>query len=114
MSISESIDYAEQIRLSGDKKKILSVAVKIQTKLAFPFVCLVFGLMGAAMGIRPQRTGKATSFGVSVLLIFGYYLIMFVCGALGQSEIISPFLAGWLPNFIGIAIGGWLVSQAAK
>jgi lipopolysaccharide export system permease protein len=114
MSVSESMEYADQIRLSGDKKKILSVAVIIQRKLAFPFVCIVFSLIGSAMGIRPQRTGKATSFGVSVLLIFGYYLIMFVCGALGQAEIISPFLAGWLPNFIGIAIGGWLVFQAAK
>jgi lipopolysaccharide export system permease protein len=114
MSVAELMDYADQIRLSGDKKKILSVAVKIQTKLAFPFVCLVFGLMGTAMGIRPQRTGKATSFGVSVLLIFGYYLMMFVCAALGQAEILSPFLAGWLPNFIGLAIGGWLVAQAAK
>jgi lipopolysaccharide export system permease protein len=114
MSVAESMDYLEKIRLSGDKKKILSVAVKIQSKLAFPFVCIVFGLMGATMGIRPQRTGKATSFGVCVLLIFGYYLVMFVCGAFGQAEIISPFLAGWLPNFIGIAIGGWLVAQAAK
>jgi lipopolysaccharide export system permease protein len=114
MSVSELIDYADQIRLSGDRKKILSTAVKIQTKLAFPFVCIVFGLIGSAMGIRPQRTGKATSFGVSVLLIFGYYLIMFISGALGQAEIISPFLAGWLPNLIGLAIGGWLVAQAAK
>jgi lipopolysaccharide export system permease protein len=114
MSVSESMDYLEQIRLSGDTKKILSVAVKIQNKLALPFVCIVFGLVGSSMGIRPQRTGKATSFGVSVLLIFGYYLMMFICGALGQAEIISPFLAGWLPNFIGLAIGGWLVSQAAK
>jgi lipopolysaccharide export system permease protein len=114
MSVSELMDYSEQIRLSGDKKKILSVAVTIQRKLAFPFVCIVFSLMGSAMGIRPQRTGKATSFGVSVLLIFGYYLMMFIFGALGQAEIISPFLAGWLPNFIGLAIGGWLVAQAAK
>jgi lipopolysaccharide export system permease protein len=114
MSVSELIDYAEQIKLSGDKKKILNVAVTIQKKLSFPFVCIVFSLMGAAMGIRPQRTGKATSFGVSVLLIFGYYLMMFIFAALGQSELISPFLAGWLPNFIGIAIGGWLIAQAAK
>jgi lipopolysaccharide export system permease protein len=91
-----------------------TVAVAIQRKLAFPFVCIVFSLMGAAMGIRPQRAGKATSFGVSVLLIFGYYLLMFVCAALGQAEIISPFLAGWLPNFIGLAIGGWLIAQVAK
>jgi lipopolysaccharide export system permease protein len=49
-----------------------------------------------------------------VLLIFGYYLVMFVSGALGQAEIISPFLAGWLPNIMGITLGGFLVFQAAK
>jgi lipopolysaccharide export system permease protein len=114
MSVAELIDYAEKIKLSGDKKKILTVAVTAQRKLAFPFICIVFSLMGAAMGIRPQRTGKATSFGVSVLLIFGYYLMLFVFGALGQAEVISPFFAGWLPNFIGIAIGGWLVYKAAR
>jgi lipopolysaccharide export system permease protein len=114
MSVAELIDYAEQIRLSGDKKKILSVAVKIQSKLAFPFVCIVFGLIGSAMGIRPQRTGKSTNFGVSVLMIFGYYFIMFVCQALGQAEIVSPFFAGWLPTIIGLATGCWLVWQAAK
>jgi lipopolysaccharide export system permease protein len=114
MSVSELVNYAETIRLSGDKKKILNVAVTIHQKLAFPFICIVFSLMGASMGIRPQRTGKATSFGVSLLLIFGYYLMLFVFGALGQAEIISPFFGGWLPNFIGIAIGGWLVYKAAK
>ena len=114
MSVGESMDYLDQIQMTGDRKKILTVAVTIQRKLAFPFVCIVFGLIGSAMGIRPQRSGKATSFGVSVLMIFGYYLMMFIFGALGQAEIISPFLAGWLPNFIGLAIGGWLVAQAAK
>lgn len=114
MSVGESMDYLDQLQITGDKKKILTVAVTIQRKLAFPFVCIVFGLIGSAMGIRPQRSGKATSFGVSVLMIFGYYLMMFIFGALGQAEIISPFLAGWLPNFIGLAIGGWLVAQAAK
>ena len=114
MSIAETMDYATEIRLSGDRKKIVDAAVQIQTKLAFPFICLVFGLLGAATGIRPQRTGKATSFGVSVLLIFGYYALMMFCRSLGQGEAISPFLAGWLPSFVGIAIGGWLVSQSAK
>ncbi len=114
MSVSELREYADTIRLGGDKKKILNVAVTIQRKLAFPFVCIVFSLIGAAMGIRPQRTGKATSFGVSVLMIFGYYLIMMICAALGQSEVISPFFAGWLPNFLGISIGSWLLWQAAK
>ncbi len=114
MNIAESLEYLEQIKLGGDKKKIIALTVKIQSKLAFPFICVVFGLMGSAMGIRPQRTGKTTSFGVSVLLIFGYYFTIFICESLGQGEVISPFLAGWLPNTIGIAIDGWLLAQAAK
>ena len=114
MSIAETMDYATELSVNGDRKKIVDAAVQIQTKLAFPFICLVFGLLGAATGIRPQRTGKATSFGVSLLLIFGYYAFMMFCRSLGQGEVISPFLAGWLPSFVGIAIGGWLVSQSAK
>lgn len=114
LSITELVDYSEQIRLSGDKKKILNVAVTTQKKAAFPFICIVFSLMGTAMGIQPQRGGKATNFGVSVLLIFGYYLMLFIFGALGQAEIISPFFAGWMPNFIGIILGGWLVFNSAK
>ncbi len=114
MSVAELMDYAEQIKLSGDRKKILNVAVTTQKKIAFPFICIVFSLMGTAMGIQPQRTGKATNFGVSVLLIFGYYLVLFIFGALGQAEIVSPFFAGWLPNIIGIAIGSWLIFNVAK
>ena len=114
MSVGELMNYGDRIRLSGDKKKILTVAVTIQRLLAFPFVCIVFSLIGAAMGIRPQRTGKATSFGLSVLLIFGYYLMMFVFGALGQAEVVSPFFAAWLPNFIGFALGGFMIYNAAK
>jgi lipopolysaccharide export system permease protein len=114
MNIPESLAYLDVLKISGDRKKYVNLAVIIQRKLAFPFVCVVFSLMGSAMGIRPQRTGKATSFGVSVLLIFGYYLIMFVSAALGQAEIISPFFAGWIPNFLGITMGIWLVFNVAK
>jgi lipopolysaccharide export system permease protein len=114
MSIAELMDYSEQIRLSGDRKKIIATAVKIQSKSAFPYICIVFGVMGAAMGIRPQRTGKATSFGISVLLIFGYYVLIFVCEQLGQGEVISPFVAGWLPCTIGTVVDGWLVTQSVK
>jgi lipopolysaccharide export system permease protein len=40
-----------------------------------------------------------------VLIIFGYYLLLFICGALGQVEFLSPIAAAWLPNLIGITAG---------
>lgn len=114
MNIAEMLAYSETARLSGDEKKLLKIQVTIQQKLAFPFICIIFSILGSAMGIRPQRSSKATSFGVSVLLIFGYYLLIFVSSALGQARIFSPFLAGWLPNCIGFATCIWMLLKVGR
>jgi lipopolysaccharide export system permease protein len=114
MSISQAQEYLKIIRLSGSDKKIRKLEVRIQEKMALPFVCLVFGLIGAALGVRPQNTSKATSFGICVGLIFSYYLLSFVTGSLGISGVLTPFLAAWLPNFLGLGAGGLLLYQSAK
>jgi len=61
-------EQLEIVRLSGDEQKF-KLKVRIQGKIALPFVCVVFGLVGAALGTRPQRTGRATGFGISVVVI---------------------------------------------
>lgn len=114
MNIAQSLEYLKVVRISRDDKKTRKLEVRIQQKISFPFVCVVFGLAGAALGTRPQRTGRATSFGVSVVVIFSYYLLSFVTGALGQMAILSPFMAAWLPNFLGLGAGGLLVMRAGK
>ena len=114
MNIAQILDYKEIIKVSGDAKKIRRLDLRVQQKLAFPFVCLVFGLVGAVVGTRPQRTGRATSFGISVIIIFSYYLLNFICEALGLSGVLTPFVAAWLPNLFGIGAGGFLLVQAAR
>jgi lipopolysaccharide export system permease protein len=114
MNIPELLEYMEIVRIGGDMKKLLKVKVSFQQKISFPFVCLVFGLVGSALGTRPQRTGRATSFGISVIVIFAYYLSGFISGAFGQLSILSPFMAAWLPNFFGLGAGGFLLFRAAQ
>jgi lipopolysaccharide export system permease protein len=114
MNIAQSLEYMQIVRIGGDAKRLLKVEVRLHQRIAFPFVCLVFGIVGAALGIRPQRTGRGTSFGISVIVIFAYYLLGFMTGALGQLAIVSPFMAAWLPNFFGLGAGGFLVYRAAR
>lgn len=114
MNIAQSLEYMEIVKIGGDEKRLLKVQVRLHQRIAFPFVCLVFGIVGAALGIRPQRAGRGTSFGISVIVIFAYYLIGFMTGALGQLAILSPFMAAWLPNFFGLGAGGFLVYRAAR
>ena len=114
MNIAQARDYLKLMKLSGDQQKIVKTQVRIQQKYALPFSCVVFALLGVALGSRPQSTSRATSFGISVIVIFGYYLLSFITGALGQKEIMTPFFAAWLPTFLGIGIESFLLVRSSK
>ena len=114
MNIAQALEYMQILQLAGDDKKLLIFQVRTQQKIAFPFICVVFSLMGAALGSRPQQAGRARSFGMSVAIIFAYYLLNFVIGGLGFVGIFSPFMAAWLPNFFGLGVGGWLLVKAEQ
>lgn len=115
MNISETRQHLNQIvRKSGDERNIRVWELRLYQRYALPFVCIVFGIVGAAVGIRPQRTGKATSFGISVVIIFGYYLISFIADALGKVGTLDPMAAAWLAPVLGLAVGSLLVIQASK
>ena len=114
MNIFQAREYLNILRMSGDRQKIRQLQVQIQAKISFPFVCLVFALVGAAIGLKPQNTGKATSFGICIVLIFSYYLLSFISNAMGIWGVLTPFMAAWLPNFLGLGAGGFLLVNSSK
>ncbi|MBD2577675.1 LptF/LptG family permease [Oscillatoria sp. FACHB-1406] len=114
MNIFQSIQNLENLRLANDEKKIRQTLVRIQQRIAFPFVCVVFCLLGAAIGTRPQHTNRATSFGIAVAIVFIYYVMNFVSIAMGSVGAFPPFIAGWSANLFGFAVGSWLLFQSAR
>ncbi|MFM5899194.1 MAG: LptF/LptG family permease [Dolichospermum sp.] len=114
MNISQALEQLEIERLGGNDQKIRKLQVRIQQKIAFPFVCVVFGLVGSVMGSIPQRTGRGTSFGISVIVIFSYYLLLSVSGALAQAGILAPVMGAWLPNLFGLGTGLFLLVRVAR
>ncbi|MBV9390131.1 MAG: LptF/LptG family permease [Chroococcidiopsidaceae cyanobacterium CP_BM_ER_R8_30] len=114
MNISQALQQLKIVRLSGNEQKVRKLLIRIHQKIAIPFACVVFCLVGAILGTRPQRTSKATGFGVSVLVILAYYVLMTVGDALGLSGILLPWMAAWLPNMFGFSAGGWLLIRAGR
>jgi lipopolysaccharide export system permease protein len=112
MNINELSRHIELVKASGNFKEAKKLEVSLQQKFALPFVCMVFALVGSPLGMRPQRTSAARGFGLSILIIFGYYLLLSMCEALGRVEILSAIAAAWLPNFIGLGAGVFLLSRA--
>ncbi|MFM9872045.1 MAG: LptF/LptG family permease [Fimbriimonadaceae bacterium] len=71
-------------------------------KFAVPFAALIFGLVGAPLGIRNHRTGTATGFALSIGIIFGYMMITNTLSIAAQ----GGGLPVWLASFGPIVVGG--------
>ncbi len=114
MNISQALGQLKLERLLGNPQKIRKLEVRIQQKIAFPFVCVIFGLFGAVMGTLPQRTGRGTSFGITVVVILLYYTFNQICDFFAQENVVSPLTGAWLPNLFGLGIGIFLLLRVAQ
>jgi lipopolysaccharide export system permease protein len=115
MTVGQARRAERLLREANNEREARRLRVRIQEKFAFPAICLVFGLIGSSLGVRPHsRTSRSQGFGISVLLIFGYYLMSFIFSSLGISATLAPPLAAWLPVLIGLAAGASLLRQASR
>lgn len=114
MNIAQALEQLELESISGNEQKVRQLRVRIQQKIAFPFACVICGLVGATVGTIPQRTGRAASFGVSLAVIFTYYTALQVTRTLGDTGFMSPFVAAWLPNLLGLSLGLFLLVRVAR
>lgn len=87
--------------------------IQLNMKLAIPFASLVFALLGAPLGISPRRASSSIGLGLSIIVIFLYYILTFISMSLGELKLLTPFLAAWLPNVITGGIGWYILSKKA-
>ena len=115
MTVSEAIEAEQLLSDAGDRKEARRLRVRIQEKFTVPMACLVFGLIGSSLGAKPNsRTSRSQGFGISVVLIFVYYVLSFSFSSLGVKGTLAPFLAAWGPVLISLAGGGVLLRQASR
>ena len=87
-----------------------------QEKLARPFACFVFILIALPFGLRSVRGGGSSAslgFGLSLAIVFVYYIVMTVCSYLGEAFLARRSLWAWMPNLIFTAIGLSRLRRAA-
>ena len=115
MTVAEALQAEKLLQNAGDVKEARRLQVRIQEKFTLPMACLVFGLIGASLGAKPNsRTSRSQGFGISVVLILVYYVLSFSFSSLGVKGTLSPLLAAWSPVLISLAGGGFLLRQASR
>jgi lipopolysaccharide export system permease protein len=95
-----------------DDKRINAATYGIHDKFATPLVCLAMVLIGAPLGIRPQRTAAAgLALGMSLVVLILYYLVWTICTQVGKGGAGTPLIVAYLPFVLTAGIGAVLVKQ---
>jgi LPS export ABC transporter permease LptG len=87
----------------------------IQQKFSFPAACVVFGIIGVALGLTVARDGKLAGFVVGIAVIFVYYILMYLADAVTKGFYAGPEAASrtllvgqlsrWVPNLVLLPFG---------
>ncbi len=86
----------------------------MHVKFSVPIACVVFGVIGLALGLSVAREGKMAGFVVGLVVIFAYYSVMFLAeslskghfreieaaGGLQTADFTIAHLARWWPNIL--------------
>ena len=78
-----------------------SYRVTFHQRFALPFTTLIFALLGVPLAITPPRVRYNRGFLLSIGIIFLFYIMRaFISIPLGESGILPPVIAVWIPNII--------------
>ncbi len=95
-------------------KEIRRFDVDRWNKIAIPLTSLIFAMMAAPLGIRPQRSSSSMGFGLSILVILLYWILGRYTFSLAVQGNVSPVFGAFAPSVVGVATAIVLLRRAAK
>jgi lipopolysaccharide export system permease protein len=98
--------------LSKEGRNLAPLKVMFHLRLALPWASVVLAVLGASLGVRSSRAGPGIGFGLSVLIVFAYYVTMSFSRALGEAGYLFPAIAAWIPNVAFLLVGGYFARRA--
>jgi lipopolysaccharide export system permease protein len=111
LTLTELRERAATLRAEG--KNYHPPIVEFHKKLAIPFSCALFSVVGIPLASRIRRGGRGVSLTISVAFALGYYVLIVGGEGLGNRGKLPEVLAMWLPNLL-IAVGGSILFLRAE
>jgi lipopolysaccharide export system permease protein len=102
---------AAKLNPTFDPAQIANLEYGYFNKLALPLSAMIFALVGAPLGIRNHRTGAATGFWLSVIIIFAYMMLANFMALWAQGGVIPAWAASFTPLAIGIIAAVFLIQR---
>ena len=113
MTTPELRHYMERQRQRGSGN-VKAFEVEYHKRWASPLGAFIMTLLGVTMSSRKVRGGMGKNLGTGVVLTAAYILFSTVSTTFSVNNVMSPFMAAWLPNLVFLAISIPLYIRASK
>lgn len=112
MSIREL--SAQIMLLQDNPEKLREYQLQYHLKFSIPFASLVFALVGAPLGIQSHRSARSIGFGLSIVIIFVYYILLTMGSAMVQGGYLPPIVGAWWQDVGLFLVAMFLIYKAHK
>lgn len=99
---------------SKEKKSLIKIQTEIHKRFAFPFACVVLGLVGIPFGAYRRKGTRSYGFVLCIIILFLYYVFLNFGETMAKRGILYPALGIWLPNVVLGIIGCYLLSVVGR
>ena len=102
-------------RQKGRSDEARGKEVDLYGKIALPLASMIFGMLGAALGLNTQRgASKAVGFGLAIFIVFLYWVFYHSMFVVGKNGGLPPMLASFLADIVGAVIALVLAIRASR
>lgn len=113
MTTPELRGYMERQRERGSGN-VKAFEVEYHKRWASPLGAFIMTLLGVTMSSRKVRGGMGKNLGIGVVLTALYILFSTVSTTFSVNNVMSPFMAAWLPNLVFLALSIPLYIRASR
>jgi lipopolysaccharide export system permease protein len=101
-------------RGNPDKTGLARQKVDLHTRLAMPWACLVVGLLSVPIGAKGGRQGMFAGIITAVVLFLLFFLTMQFGSFLGKRQVLSAWVAAWMPNVVFFLVGTGMILRMRR
>jgi lipopolysaccharide export system permease protein len=113
MTTSDFEKYINRLGVFG--KSSIKAKIELNKRYAAVFSHIIVMIIGIPFAVGfGRKTNMIFNFLAALSVTFMYWATQAVTSSLGKNIIVSPFMAAWLPNFIFLVIGTYLLIKVRK
>jgi len=105
------VSYNPTLSSYDQEKMKSSFAVELNKRIVLSVSCFAFVLLGVPLGVTAHRKESSVGIGISLFLVFNFYLFVIIAESLAARPEFRPDLIVWAPVVIAVSLGSFLIDR---